>query len=496
MKSKKVWLLASCMCFGVFFVNAQKKKALPAEPPIKEYKAYVQSNVDKKYEEYCAVAKDIWGYAELGYQESKSAKKLVDQLLKEGFSVEYAVAGLPTSFVATYGSGKPVIGILAEYDALPGLSQDAVPYQKPLVEGGNGHGCGHNLFGTASVAAGVALKDWIKQYGKSGTIRVYGTPAEEGGGGKVYMTRAGLFKDVDAVLHWHPSDRNDASASKCLAIVAGHFKFYGNTAHAAASPHIGRSALDGAEALNFMVNMMREHVDEKARIHYVFKNGGLAANVVPDYAEVEYVIRHPDVEETVKLTERIKKAAEGAALGTGTTVKWEMKTGLYNLLPNEALAKAMHNNLQSIGGIQYTEEETKWANELRESFKGRKIPELSQVSEVKPYSLGYFPASTDVGDVSYVVPTTGLGTATWVPGTAAHTWQATAADGMSIGFKGMALAAKTIASTGIDLLTNPALIVEAKEEFKKQLGTTIYKPLVGDDKPPLDFRKGVGVLTP
>jgi aminobenzoyl-glutamate utilization protein B len=496
MSKKRTLGMFLLICFSFISLCGQKKKEKVVVSPIVEYKGYINKNLDEKYTEYCDIAKDIWGYAELGYQETRSAKKLVDHLIKEGFSVEYAVAGLPTSFVATYGSGKPVIGILAEYDALPGLSQDAVPYQKPLVDGGSGHGCGHNLFGTASMAAGVALKDWLKQYGKSGTVRVYGTPAEEGGGGKVYMTRAGLFDDVDVALHWHPGDRNSAEASKCLAIVTGQFKFYGKTAHSAAAPHVGRSALDGAEALNYMVNMMREHVDEKARIHYVFKNGGLAANVVPDYAELEYVIRHPDVEETLALTERIKKAAEGAALGTGTTVKWEMKTGLYNLLPNETLAKVMHGNLESLGGVKYTEEETAWANQLRESFQGRKIPAITQAAEVQPYKLGYFPASTDVGDVSYVVPTAGLSTATWVPGTAAHTWQATAADGMSIGFKGMALAAKTIANTGIDLFMNPAVVIQAKEEFKKQLGDIKYKPLVGDGKPPLDFRKGMDIRTP
>ncbi|HMP29563.1 MAG TPA: amidohydrolase, partial [Saprospiraceae bacterium] len=262
MTATRIFSIVTLCVLTSFLLIGQKKKAQVVEPPIKEYKNYVIKNVENKYEEYCDIAKDIWGYAELGYQETRSAKKLVDQLIKEGFSVEYAVAGLPTSFVATFGSGKPVIGVLAEYDALPGLSQDAVPYQKPIVDGGSGHGCGHNLFGTASIAAGVALKDWLKQYGKSGTIKGYGTPAEEGGGGKVYMTRAGLFNDVDVVLHWHPGDRNSANADKCLAIISGHFKFYGNTAHAAAAPHIGRSAVDGAEALNYMVNMMREHVDE------------------------------------------------------------------------------------------------------------------------------------------------------------------------------------------------------------------------------------------
>ncbi|MFN4145156.1 MAG: amidohydrolase [Runella sp.] len=454
-------------------------------------KAFVAGQLDKKYGSYCNIARQIWGFAELGYLEAKSSALLQETLRKEGFNVQSGVADIPTAFVASYGSGQPVIGILAEFDALPGLSQDSVPYQKPLIEGGSGHGCGHNLFGTASMAAGIALKDWLIQTKRAGTVRVYGTPAEEGGGGKVYMVRAGLLKDVDAVIHWHPGDNNSADATTCTAVMQGMFRFYGKTAHAAGAPERGRSALDAVEAMNMMVNMMREHVDERSRIHYVITKGGLAANVVPDFAEVEYMVRHPDVTEVQQMWKRVIKAAEGAALGTETTMKYEVITGIYGLLPNETLAKTMHANLQRLGGVNYNTAETQWANQLRESFAGAKIPPLSQAAEVKPYRLGHFPASTDVGDISYVVPTAGLSTATWVPGTAAHTWQATAADGMSIGYKGMILAAKTLASTGVDLFTQPDLVVKAKEEFVKRLGDVKYVPLIGDRKPPLDYRKGL-----
>ncbi|MBK8054447.1 MAG: amidohydrolase [Saprospiraceae bacterium] len=454
-------------------------------------KTYILQQLDKKYDNYCNIAKQIWDFAELGYLENRSSALLQRTLEKEGFNVEAGVAEMPTSFVATYGSGKPVIGILAEFDALPGLSQDTTPYKKPLVEGGTGHGCGHNLFGTASMAAGIALKDWLIKNKRSGTVKVYGTPAEEGGGGKVYMVRAGLFKDVDAVIHWHPGDGNHASPQTCLAATSLTFKFYGKTAHSAAAPQRGRSALDGVEALNYMVNLMREHVDEKSRIHYIISNGGLASNVVPDFASAEYTVRHPDVKEVQSMLDRVIKAAQGAAMGTGTTVEYEIINGLYGLLPNETLAKAMNDNLEKLGGVKYNAQETAWATKLRESFNGPNVPPLSKASEIQPYKMGYFPASTDVGDVSYVVPTVGLGTATWVPGTAAHTWQAVAADGMSIGFKGMMLAAQTLGTMGVDLFSNPELVSKAKEEFKTKLGDLDYKPLIGDRKPPLDFRKGL-----
>lgn len=452
-------------------------------------KQVVINDLDKNYTQYTAIAKEIWGHAELGFLEDKSTSTLANLLEKEGFTIEKGVAGMPTAFVASYGSGKPVIGILAEYDALPGLSQQALPTKAPVVPGGNGHGCGHNLFGTASSASAIALKKWLVSSKKPGTIKLYGTPAEEGGAAKVYVARAGLLDGVDAVINWHPSNANNASAQTCLAVMHGMFRFYGKSAHAAAAPHRGRSALDGVEAMNFMVNLMREHVPQESRIHYVIKKGGEAPNVVPDYAEVEYIIRSPEVADVKELWSRVVKAAEAGAAGTETTVKVEVTSGIYNLLPNETLAKLQHANLTKVGGVKYTPEEEAFAKALQQSFD-YKVPPISEAQTIQEYKLGFFPASTDVGDISWLVPTVGLGTATWVPGTSAHSWQAVAANGMSIGFKGMINAAKVMAMTAVDLYMNPSIIAKAKEEFDSKRGKDFkYESLVGDREPPLDFRK-------
>lgn len=450
---------------------------------------FIIQSLDAQTARFSKVARDIWENPELGYLEFTSTKILADELRTAGFSVETGVADMPTSFVATYGEGGPTIGFLAEFDALPGLSQDAVPYRSVLVEGGNGHGCGHNLFGTAVIASGIALKEWIDANDVQATIKIFGTPAEEGGGGKVYMVRDGLFKDVDAVINWHPADRNIANAFTCNALIQGYFTFRGQSAHAAAAPERGKSALDGVEAMNYMVNMMREHVDQESRIHYVITNGGLAANVVPDYAVVEYMVRHPDVAQVKQMWQRVLKAAEGAAMGTDTEVEVEIVSGIYGLLPSETLAKVMHKNLTTVGGVTYDEKELAFAQKIQDTFDAPRVPPLSNAEDIQPYRLSHFSASTDVGDVSYVVPTVGLGTATWVPGTIAHTWQAVAADGMSIGFKGMIAAAKTMALTGKDLILNPSIVQEAQTEFKQRLGDVVYVPLIGDRKPPLDFRK-------
>ncbi len=466
-------------CLGSLVATAQFDKE----------KQVVIRDLDKNSAKYTEVAQEIWAHAELGFLEGKSTETLTNLLSKEGFKIEEGVAGMPTAFVATYGEGKPVIGILAEYDALPGLSQQALPTKSPVVEGGNGHGCGHNLFGAASSASAIALKNWLAQSKRSGTVKLYGTPAEEGGAAKVYIARAGLLDGVDAVINWHPSSQNNASAQTCLAVMQGMFRFYGKSAHAAAAPHRGRSALDGVEAMNYMVNLMREHVPQESRIHYVIKKGGEAPNVVPDYAEVEYIIRSPEVEAVKELWARVVKAANAGAAGTETEVKIEVISGIYNLLPNETLAKLQHANLTKVGGIKYTEEEAAFAKTLQTSFD-YKAPPITEAEEVKPYKLGFFPASTDVGDISWLVPTVGLGTATWVPGTSAHSWQAVAANGMSIGHKGMINAAKVMAMTAVDLYMNPALIKTATEEFELKRGKDFkYESLVGDREPPLDFRK-------
>ena len=295
--------------------------------------------IEARSDHYGSVARQIWEWAEVGYQEEKSSELLKGELEAAGFSVESGVADMPTAFLASYGSGGPVIGILAEYDALPGISQDAVPVRSPIIIGGAGHACGHHLFGAGSVAAAIAVKEWLEETGHEGTIRLYGTPAEEGGAGKVYMVRAGLFDDVDVALHWHPGARNSARVGRSLANKSAKFRFRGYSAHAAGAPERGRSALDGVEAMNHMVNLMREHVPQETRIHYVITQGGFAPNVVPDFAEVYYYVRHPDAPTVLRLFERVARAAEGAAMGTGTGMEYEVIHGLYDLVPNVALGR-------------------------------------------------------------------------------------------------------------------------------------------------------------
>jgi aminobenzoyl-glutamate utilization protein B len=460
----------------------------PAAPLPADRQALVAS-IDERASHYAAIAKEIWDFAEVGYQEVKSSSRLQAELKAAGFTVESGVAGMPTAFVASYGRGRPVIGILAEFDALPGITQDAVPERRPIPEKGAGHACGHHLFGTGSTAAAIAVKDWLVRTGTPGTIRLYGTPAEEGGAGKVYMVRAGLFKDVDAVLHWHAADRNDASPGSSLANKSAKFRFHGVSAHAAAAPERGRSALDGVEAMNHMVNLLREHVPEDTRIHYVITNGGAAPNVVPDFAEVFYYVRHPDPRQVAAIFERVVKAAEGAALGTGTTVDYEVIHGIYALLPNEALARVMDDNLRRVGGVTYSAEERAFAETLRRSLPPD-APPLEAAATIEPFGIKEAGGSTDVADVSWVVPTTGLRAATWVPGTASHSWQAIAAGGTSIGTKGMLVAAKTLALTAADLFTTPALLEQARAEYRARVGPDfVYTPLVGDRPPPLDYRK-------
>ncbi|MEY3432184.1 MAG: hypothetical protein RL131_120 [Bacteroidota bacterium] len=460
-----------------------------AQDMSKEIIANLSSN-KKQYEQ---MALSIWEWAEPGYLEQKTSALLQETLQQKGFSIQRGIADIPTAFMASFGSGKPVIGILAEMDALPGLSQQPTPERSPLVANGYGHGCGHNLFGAGSVAAAVAVKEWMQKNKIQGTVRLYGTPAEEGaGGGKTYLVKAGLFQDVDAVLHWHPGDNNNANPSSTLAYKVALFRFQGVAAHAAAAPEKGRSALDGVEAMNFMVNLMREHVQQETRIHYVIKKGGLTSNIVPDFAEVEYTIRHPNINGLNDVWNRLTKTAEAAAIGTGTRVSHEVMTGLYNVLPNETLAKIMHKNLMQVGGVEYSEEEKKFATEIQKTVSSSSMPSIQKASEVESYALnGLTSASTDVGDVSWVVPTAGLSTATWVPGIPAHSWQAVACDGMSIGLKGMMVAAKTIALSAADIFLKPSIVEESVKELHRVRGEVDFKyqSLAGDRKAPLDYRK-------
>lgn len=445
--------------------------------------------LDARFPVTAETARALWDYAEVGYQETRSSALLQEQLAAEGFDVEAGVAGIPTAFVASYGSGGPVLAVLGEFDALPGITQDAVARRSPRPEKAAGHACGHNLFGAGSAAAAIALRRWLEETGTPGTIRFYGTPAEEGGSGKVYMVRAGLFDDVDFALHWHPADRNSAAARTTLANRSAKFRFSGLSAHAAGAPERGRSALDGVEAMNFMVNLMREHVPQETRIHYVITAGGQAPNVVPDFAEVFYYLRHPDAGMVQQLWRRLEAAARGAAAGTGTRVEREIIHGNHPVLVNETLQQAMDGVLRELGGVVYTDAETAFAKEIRSSFSSPGL-DLGSQRRVQPYSLSLGYGSTDVGDVSMTVPTVGAQIATWVPGTPAHSWQAVAAGGTSIGFKGADLAARALSSAAIRLYTEPQLRAAAREEFERRRGDDFeYEALLGDRDPPLDYRK-------
>ena len=447
----------------------------------------ILNSIDENKNNYSEIAQKIWSYAEMGYQETESSALLQKTLKNEGFEIEKGVAEIPTAFVATFGSSGSVIAILGEFDALPGLSQKALPY-KVSTNGKAGHACGHHLFGTASAAAAIALKNYLIAENKPGIVKYYGCPAEEGGSGKVYMTRAGLFDDVDVALHWHADSKNSASIRPALANKSAKFRFYGVSAHAAGAPEKGRSSLDAVEAMNNMVNMMREHTTESTRIHYVITKGGKAPNVVPDFAEVYYYARHSTRDEVVNVFDRIVNAAKGAALGTGTTMEYEMIGGTHELLHNDILQQLVHKNLEKIGGYTYTSEEKVFAEKISESL-GVSL-NTQYVEGVEPYDKGgKAGGSTDVGDVSFAVPTVGLRAATWVPGTPAHSWQAVAAGGTDIGNKGMMIAAKTLALTAMQLIDNPKIISVAKKEFLQKRGTDFkYVPMLGDREPALNYR--------
>lgn len=447
--------------------------------------------LNSSFSTYDKLQKTIWANPELGFLETNSSGLLKQHLREYGFTIEEGVAGMPTAFVATYGSGKPVIGLLAEFDALPGLSQDTVPFRKPLKENGVGHGCGHNTFGVASSAAAVSLSKWLAANKQSGTIKVYGSPAEEGGAGKVYLVREGLFNGVDVVLDWHPSSENAVSTNGGTAMVMVDYKFYGKPAHAAGNPWKGRSALDAVEALDYMVNLLREHVPTSSRIHYVIPEGGIAPNVVPEYARVSYYIRSPKRDILNTLTEWIDSAAVGAAKGTQTRVEKELIAGTYERLHNKTLSKVIQKNLETVGGVIYDECERKFAEQLIRAT-GNPDSIINFAAKVQP--LAEFPeegsgGSSDVGDVSWVVPLASFGAATFIPGSPGHSWQNVAADGTTIGTKGLLNASRVFALTAIDLLTDSKLLQAVKDEFKQSTGPDFkYIPLLGDRKPALDYR--------
>ena len=448
-----------------------------------------QESIDDRAEQFETIAKSIWDWAEMGYQEEKSSSLLQQTLKEEGFSMQAGVAGLPTAFIAEYGSGSPIIGILAEFDALPGISQQVATVRKPIPNKDGGHACGHHLFGTASTAAAITIKNYLNKTKTKGTIRLYGTPAEEGGSGKVYMVRSGLFDYVDIVLDWHASDKNAASPVTSMANRSAKFRFYGYSAHAAGAPEKARSSLDAVEAMNFMVNLMREHIPDGSRIHYVITKGGNAPNVVPDFAEVFYYVRDFDVNILEDMWSRLINTAEAAALGTGTRMEYEIIHGNRPVLPNEVAQKVMYDNLVQVGGVSYTRAEQKFAKEIYKTLIDPSLS-ISSAKTIQPYKFTKGKGSTDVGDVSWKTPTARLRVATWVPGTSAHTWQAVAAGGMSIGMKGMINASKVLVGAAIDLYNDPKTVKNAKKELIERRGPGFnYYSMLGDRNPPLDYRK-------
>jgi len=425
----------------------------------------------------------VWGYTELGLEEVKSSKLLADELEKHHFQVERGVADLPTAFVATYGSGNPVIGIVAEYDALPGLSQKAVSYKDPIVEGGPGHGDAHHAFGTASIGAALAIKDAMEKHKLSGTLKLFGTPAEEILVGKVFMARAGIFNGVDATLAWHPSTENSVDFGSCLALNSAKFTFFGQSAHSAADPERGRSALDAVEIMDVAVNFLREHVIDKARIHYVITDGGLAPNVVPDRAQVWYYVRAPKRTDVEEIYERIVNAAKGAALATGTTVEVNFITGGYEVLPNEALTQLQFKNLELVGPPKFSDEDKAFAKKLQESVNAQSDVIISEtISPIRGNFIG--PYSTDLGDLSWLSPLTGLSVATRPKGVPNHSWQVTATGTTGIVHKPMIVAAKVIACTAIDLLTQPEELKKVREEFEARTKGFTYKCAVPSEQGP------------
>ncbi|MEW4490826.1 amidohydrolase [Thalassoglobus sp. JC818] len=433
-------------------------------------------------------AKQIWEWAEPGYQEVNSSELLSSWLASEGFEIERGVAGIPTAFTATVGEGSPVIAILGEFDALPGLAQKSVPYKETPEGKDYGHGCGHHLFGVASATAAIAVGREILNRNIEGTVRYYGCPAEEGGSAKVFLVREGLFDDVDVALHWHPSSINAAGDRSSLARIAVKFRFHGISAHAAAAPEQARSALDAVELTNIATQMLREHVPEETRIHHVITSGGSAPNVVPDFAEVYYYVRHPDASTLSEIYERVVKCAQAGALATETELEVVNEGGILDILPNNTLAEITLENLKQLNDLEYTSEDVTFALKLQSTLSNPKP--LMSVREVINRSGETSSGSTDVGDVSWVVPTTGFNTACWVPGTPGHSWQAVACGGREMARSGMTLASRVLTATAIDLFNQPELIKSAKMEFERRRGKNGYRSLIPPDQgPPLDYRK-------
>lgn len=448
-------------------------------------KEFLINSIDQHSEDLKKISDKIWEHAELALVENNSSQLLSDYAESQGFKVEKGVAEMPTAFIASYGSGSPIIGILGEFDALPDLSQKAIPKKTPLKAGNPGHGCGHNLFGVGSLGAAIAIKDLLQQNKIKGTLRFYGTPAEEAIGGKVYMARAGLFNDLDICLDWHPNAEIEASNQSSQAIIEVIVEFTGQAAHAAYDPWNGKSALDGLESFIHGINLYREHMKPSARIHYIIEKGGSAPNVVPDYARLNMYIRDATREGVFSIYERIQQMAEGAGKIADVTAKLSITSGYHEQLTNRTGAEVLQNQLALLGNMSYTLEEISFAKSIQKSLQ---MPELGIDGTIKPIRETLpFPegGSSDVADISWITPEISLTVTTAPIGTPWHSWAVVACGGMSIGHKGMLYAAKALALTMGELFENQTLIKNIRTEFTKKRGNYVYKSIIPDGPPPL-----------
>ena len=473
MKKSILGVLVCCLMTSVF---GQNNKSLKKE---------VIASVEIQKEELITVSDKIWAAAEIAFQEKVSAETLIAYAKANGFNVEEGVADTPTAFIASYGSGKPVIGILGEFDALPGISQKAVPEKTPLVQGAAGHGCGHNLFGTASLGAAVAIKNLIAEGKLKGTVKFFGTPAEEKYFGKLWMARAGLFDDLDACLDWHPADHTEADVQSSLALVDFKVEFFGQTAHASADPWNGRSASDALELYTHGINSFREHIKPTVRIHYHIQDGGQVVNVVPDYSRIWVRVRDTKREGMNEVYERVKKMAEGAAILADVDYKISLISGIHEILPNRTGGAAVQKNLEALGDLTYTKSETAYAYKIQEATSKPKLGINGKITPLKPTEEHPMGGSTDVGDVSFLVPVVRLGVTVAPEGTPWHSWAVVACGGMSIGHKGMVYAAKALGMSMIDLFTDKQLLQDVKDEFKMRKGEYQYEAMLPSGPPPV-----------
>ncbi|MFD2564989.1 amidohydrolase [Aquimarina rubra] len=452
---------------------------------LSDNKQAIIKSIEKHQKALIDISDQIWALAETAFEENQSSKLLADYAEKQGFTVARGVAGMPTAFVATYGSGKPVISVLGEFDALPGISQKAQPTKSPLNEGAGGHGCGHNLFGAGSLGAAIAVKELIESGKIKGTIKFFGTPSEEKYFGKIWMVREGLWNDVDANISWHPSASTKADVQSSLALVDFKVEFFGQAAHASADPWNGRSASDALELYTTGINYYREHVKPTVRMHYHIQDGGQVVNVVPDYSRLWMRVRDTKRSGMMPVYERVQKMAEGAAIMANVDYKISLISGIYEVLVNREGGKLMQNNLELLGPITYTDEEIAFGKKIQEVTKKEQVgmdSAINPLEETKEHPGG---GSTDVGDVSWNVPNINLGVTTAPKDTPWHSWAVVACGGMSIGHKGMLYASKAMAMTMTDLYENPEALEKVKAEYKERKGDEVYEAIVPDGPPPI-----------